>query len=258
MIPGLSKGDSMSTSASSTAAAPARGKPLTAITVEKLKPRAERYEVGDPGARGLRLVVFPSGAKSFILRYRFGGRPKKLTIGAVELAAARKLAADAQFELARGNDPGAAKLAAKQEQKRAVLASEDSFRSVAERFLKLEGGKFRSADMLRKTLERLLYKTLAPRPIADIRRSEIVRVLDQIEEERGPVAAQTALGAFRRIANWYAARSDSYASPVIRGMARVSIKARARTRVLTDDEVRKVWEAAGNAGPFGYGVQICC
>jgi integrase len=70
------------------------------------------------------------------------------------------------------------------------------------------------------------------------------------------VAAQSALAIIRRIMNWYAARSDDFRSPIVRGMGRVNIKARARTRVLTDDEVRQIWEAAEDAGPFGRAVQL--
>jgi hypothetical protein len=43
---------------------------LTAIAIEKLGPKASRYEVPDGGQRGLLVAVFPSGKKSFIVRYR--------------------------------------------------------------------------------------------------------------------------------------------------------------------------------------------
>src|SRR5262245_63440858 len=86
-------------------------KPLTDITVQNLKPRAVQYEKPDPGARGLRVVVHPTGRKSFIVRYRnAAGRTRKLTLPAgITLAAARKLAADALLEVAQGHDPAAAK-----------------------------------------------------------------------------------------------------------------------------------------------------
>src|SRR4029077_11354585 len=126
----------------------------TAIAIEKLRPRPYRYEIGDPGARGLRVVVHQSGHKSFILRYRFSGKPQKLTIGStlIGLAAARASAAKAIYEITQGRDPAAAKRATKEEQKLAALAVVDTFKAVADRFLKLEGSKLRSADMLRKTL----------------------------------------------------------------------------------------------------------
>jgi integrase len=57
--------------------------------------------------------------------------------------------------------------------------------------------------------------------------------------------------------NWYATRSDDFRSPIVRGMARVKAKERARERTLTDDELRAVWKVAdGTPGPFGPYVQF--
>ena len=54
--------------------------------------------------------------------------------------------------------------------------------------------------------------------------------------------------------NWHASRSDEFRSPIVRGMAR---KERARSRVLTDDELRAIWKAAdATPGPFGALVQF--
>ena len=69
---------------------------LTDIAIRNLKPKADRYEIADPGARGLYVIVFPSGKTSFAVRYRHAGISRKLTLQAgVSLAAARKLCADA-------------------------------------------------------------------------------------------------------------------------------------------------------------------
>ena len=48
-------------------------KPLTPITVANLRPRAKPYEISDGGCTNLRVVVFPSRRKSYIVRYRFRG-----------------------------------------------------------------------------------------------------------------------------------------------------------------------------------------
>ena len=61
--------------------------PLTAIAVEKARARTERYELADPGCRGLYLVIQPSGVKSWAARYRFRGRSTKLTLGPVLVGA---------------------------------------------------------------------------------------------------------------------------------------------------------------------------
>ena len=86
-------------------------KALTAIAIDKLKPKPNRYEVPDPGQRGLLLVVFPTGRKSFIVRYYFGGVKRKLTLGGISLAAARKEAAAALYEVVLRNDPATTRAA---------------------------------------------------------------------------------------------------------------------------------------------------
>jgi integrase len=74
-------------------------------------------------------------------------------------------------------------------------------------------------------------------------------LLDQIEDENGPVMANSILAAIRKIMNWHASRSDEFRSPIVRGMART--KPRARDRILSDDELRAVWNAAETKGEFG-------
>ena len=44
-----------------------------------LRPGDKRLELPDPAARGLYVIVEPSGFKSFAVRFRFDGKPKKLS-----------------------------------------------------------------------------------------------------------------------------------------------------------------------------------
>jgi integrase len=250
----------MSATSASPAALPRRGKPLTEIAVQKLKARADRYEIGDPGAQGVRVLVTPSGHKSFVLRYRFNKRPCKLTLGPVVigLAAARAEAAKAIYELAQGRDPAAPKRAAKEAQVLAVSASVDTFKAVSERLLQLEGHKLRTAGVRRQRLERLVYPEIGHRPVVEIRRSEVVRLLDKIEANNGPAMAHAVLAIIRRTLSWFSARSDDYANPLaVRGLARTNAKERARDRILNDDEIARVWKAADAfEGPEGKFVQF--
>jgi integrase len=230
-------------------------KTLTAISIEKLKPGTERREIPDPGARGLYVVVQPSGTKSFAVRYRYGGVPKKLTLQpGISLAAARKAAADALFEVQQGRDPAEIKKAA---QAKAVAARADTLRAVAEEYLNRERDKLRTIDQRRATFERLIFPKLGARPIAEIKRSEIVRLLDQVEDERGGRMADEVLATLRKLMGWHAARDDEFKSPIVRGMARTKPKERARKRILSDDEIRLVWTAAAAmSGPFGAFIQF--
>ena len=233
----------------------ARG--LTDIAIRNLKPGAARREVPDPAARGLYCIIEPSGFKSFAVRFRFNGKPRKLSLGNISLSAARKAAADALHEVQQGRDPTAAKKQARAK-RRAIEA--DTFAAIVERYFQVECGLKRNGDRLTFSvkhrtaarrladLERLVLPVLGKRPVSEIRRSEVVAMLDTIELEHGPVMADRTLGYVRRIFNWHAARSDDFRSPVVRGMTRIKASETARQRILTDDEIRKVWLDA--EGPF--------
>ena len=76
-------------------------------------------------------------------------------------------------------------------------------------------------------------------------------MLDEIEDANGPVMADRTLAYLRKAFNWYAARDDQFNVPVVRGMARIKPKERARTRLLSDEEVRIIWPVLDEAGTFG-------
>jgi integrase len=162
--------------------------------------------------------------------------------GVLSLEGARKRARALLGAVAHDRDP-------LQERRTAVSRERDSFQSVAESYFAREGKKLRSAEDRRRALARLVYPVMGARAIADIRRSDIVRLLDKIEDNSGPVMADRTLAYIRKVFNWHAGRSDDFNSPIVRGMARTSGKERARTRILTDEEIRAVWKAA--EGPFG-------
>jgi hypothetical protein len=201
---------------------------ITELGLKALKPRAVRYE--KPIGRGLSVIVQPSGAKSFAVRYRFGGRTRKLTLsGGLSLAAAHRATADALYKVEQGIDPAVVRQQLKQKQRLAVA---DTFAAVAAEYLRREGKNLRSLEHRRSTLDRLVIPVIGDRPIGDIKRSEIVRLLDQVEETNGPSSADDCLAFIRKICNWHATRSDDFRTPIIRGMARTKPAERARSRIL--------------------------
>jgi integrase len=211
---------------------------ITDIGVKALRPKATRYE--KPIGGGLYAVVQPTGRRGFCVRYRFAGKPRKLTLQAgITLAGARREAADARYQVERGVDPAIVKRQQRQAQR---LAAEETFAVVTASYLRRESDRLRSGVVRRRDLERLVLPTLGQRPIGEIKRSEIIRLLDRIEEENGPMMADKTLALIRTIMNWHAARSDDFRSPIVRGMARA--KAKARERVLSDAELRAVWRTA--------------
>jgi integrase len=218
------------------------GQKITKRVIDSLKIEPREYAVWDTQLRGFGVRVRPTGAKSYMVSYRVGsGRsaPKtRLTIGAVGKITpeqARTLALSILGAVASGRDPA-------KERRKAKATAENTLRSVAENYLAREGGQLRTINVRRATLHRLVYPALGGRQIDEIKRSEINRLLDKIEDDHGPRMAALSLAYLRRLMNWHAARSDDFRSPIVRGMGRgVTTK---RDRVLTNDELRAFWKAS--------------
>jgi integrase len=205
----------------------------------------------DGAMPGFGLMVTANGHASFVCQYRTGRRSHRMSLKpGLTLQDARREAKKLLGDVARGGDPLV-------ERQKAARAGDDTFQSIAEAYIKREGKSVRSMGQRRAVLERLVYPKLGARPIGEIKRSDIVRLLDKIDDEQGPVAADQTLAFMRRIMSWHASRSDDFRSPIVRGMARSKPRERARQRILTDDELRAVWSAAeASAGLFGPFVQF--
>jgi integrase len=112
-------------------------------------------------------------------------------------------------------------------------------------------------------VRRIVSRYIAPSRIGGmdfikLRRSDIVHLIDQIEDASGPHQADAVLALLRRVANWVQWRSDDddYQPPFSRNMTRASKQQRIRTRVLSDDELRTVWLAADDAGVLGEVIKL--
>jgi integrase len=243
---------------------------LTDLRIKNFKPRSNRTEVRDLGTENqLYLLIQPSGHRSFALRYEVGGQSRKLTLGTwredkkadhLSLARARVMAEDARDKIARGIDPAGEKRDAKTARREAEA---NTLQAVAEDFLKRKAGmkigpngvtfdsktKMRSGPAVYATLQRLVFPSpLGKLPIGDIKRkTHITALLDKIEDKNGVGMAQSVLAILRSVLNWYAGRDEDFVSPIVRGMARTSVKERARSRILADDEIRDLWAALDTA-----------
>ena len=223
---------------------------LTPISIINAKPKKDedtgdlvRTEIPDGGCAGLYLVVQPSGKKSFAVRYRHNGTPRKLTLpGGLTLKAARKLCSDAMLDLEKGNDPAASKKTAKEN---AATAKAQTVQWCCEKYLAAKDGglKLRTIGERNRTLERLVYPVIGNTPLAALKRSHIVHMLDDIQKQNGDRTADLTLAYLRKAFNWYAARVDDFNSPIVRNMSRYDAKANQGTRTLSDDELRAIWTA---------------
>src|SRR5258708_28122387 len=118
-------------------------KKLTPITVANVKPRDKRIEIPDGGCAGLYLIIQPNGHRSWAVRYRFGGKPCKLTLGpadALSLADARARATAALKKVAGGTHPALEERPEKADDKAAGADTvEDLAQHVLEHYCKVKG-----------------------------------------------------------------------------------------------------------------------
>jgi len=214
-------------------------------------PGAERSIFWDETMPGFGFQVTSHGARSFVVQYRAGGVSRRMAVkGVLSLDKARRAAKVLLGDVAKGGDPLG-------ERRKQEATTANSFKAIAEEFHKREGKGLRTKAWRERALERLVYPVIGAHPIDSIRRTDIVRLLDTIEDENGPVMADRTLAIVGKIMNWHASRSDDFRSPIVRGMARSNAKERARVRILGDDELRAVWKVAeASQSPFGAFVRF--
>jgi integrase len=222
-------------------------KPLTdrAIASAAPAPPGKRRLLWDAIVPGLALRVTSRGARSFVLVTRYPGSrnpaPRSLgPVGKITLAQARDKARQWFKMIAAGVDPGI----------RDIQRRQETFTAIASGYLARKAKDHRSRGKTEATLARLVYPTFGLRPIDSITRSDVVRLLDKIEDDNGPMMANEVLGNVSRVFDWHATRSDTFRSPIVKGMKRTG--AQARSRILADEELRAVWAACADYHhPFG-------
>src|SRR5438477_8415505 len=185
---------------------------LTTKAVEAIKPTTARKEIPDALLPGLYLIVQPSGARSWAVRYRHNGKPRKHTLGpfpAIDLKAARTLGAKALRAVAEGTDPAI--------EKQALRAQRDSVEDVVARFAERHLRRNYRPTPLAEA-ERLLrlnvIATWRGRVIGDITRRDVREMLDRIMDNGTPVAANRIHSITRKLFSWAVENEIIPASPV--------------------------------------------
>ncbi len=233
----------------------ARG--FTSKGVEAIKPDpARRLEKPDLAFSGLYLVVQPSGAKSWALRYRFAGKPAKLTLGrwpVMGVADARAVATAALEEVEHGRNPSVTKKAAKADQREAQLTERDKIKTLIELFDKRHLSKLRSGAAVRRMLDQHVVEAWGDRDIHEISKRDVIDLLDKIADSGRKTTANRIRAYTGKFFNWCVERDIIVSNPA--ASVKPVEKEVARDRVLSDDEIRWFWQACDKAGypwgPFG-------
>lgn len=216
---------------------------LNAKLVESLRPvPGKQIDHLDGNVRGLALRVSPGGKKAWILLYRRKGRLRRFTFAPypdLGLADARQRARDILHDVASGKDPAAER----QAERRA-----ETFKEIADVYLKKHAVKKRSGDEDARIINRELLPHWGSWKAVDITRRDVRNLLEEIADRPAPIMANRTLALVRKMFNFAIGRDFLESNPC-QAVPRLG-EEKKRERVLTQDEIRKLWNAIDEEKPM--------
>ena len=206
------------------------------------------------------------------MRYRFTGRPAKLTLGTVNdgasvysrdekpplggfltLAEARSICTDQQRLLQQGVDPAPAKVEAAAVQKQYLTDSAKFMvENVIGQFFKrhVDAKQLRSAEQIKWVFAKHVTPRWKGKDVRTITKRDVLDLIERINDAGTPVMANRVLAHVRKFFAW-AEGTDRIEKNPAAAVAKPG-KETSRARVLNDEEIRALWAAAGELGhPFG-------
>jgi integrase len=223
----------------------------------KAAPAGKRYEVMDTVVPGLGVRLTDKGAKTFILIARYPGseNPTRRALGEygeLTLEQARVRARDWHTLIGRGIDP-------REQVERQRLTEQrkraNTFAAIAEDFIDGKLPSERNGKSVELDIRREFIPAWGGRPITEITPLDVRAVVKRAKDRGAPYQAHALLATARRLFNW-AIEQHAYGletSPCDRLKPRSIIGERkARSRILSPNELRAFWEATGTMGyPYG-------
>lgn len=240
-------------------------------TVDAATPASKDVILWDEKLPGFGLKVTPAGGKTYLYRFRLAHpgeaertAPAKYSIGKhgeLTPEQARKRAQELAALVAQGVDPReleADSRRAKDDAKRlaeekARLETDLAFSRIADLWLThYEDEKGRRPSSVRQAklvVENYLKPALGGKPLPHMSRTDLQSVLDAVPVTKK--AMRRAVFAYASVLfGWAAGRGYVPRNPLV-DMAKPPAP-KARDRVLTDNELLEVWNAAGSMGmPWG-------
>jgi integrase len=217
---------------------------FTAVSIGALKPRAQRYEVTDPGCAGLQLTIEPTGCKSWMFRFYWQGKRQRQVLGHcpdLGLARARELAGAAGTLFERGIDPRAAGLVHGSTTRAGEAPSETTDKHSV-RFLAHEymthyvNPRLQRPDHVQHILNKDVLPRWGGRDARTITSREVVELLDEIVARGARVKANRTAAKISQMFRFGVQRGLLEHSPV-QLLYRPGGTEHSRKRALSEDEL---------------------
>ena len=166
---------------------------------------------------GLYLELTPAGGRYWRMKYRHGGKEKRLALGvypAVGLKEARDKAEAARKTLQAGDDPGVIR---KVEKARTAFETANTLQAVATEWADHQAARWEPATRARvwASLERDIFPSLGARPLASIRPSEIMKAVQKIEARGAGDQAARVLQRIKQVYRWAVTHERIESNPML-------------------------------------------
>ncbi|MCH9650812.1 MAG: integrase arm-type DNA-binding domain-containing protein [Deltaproteobacteria bacterium] len=208
---------------------------LTDRKIQSLQAGHHQTDYWDRNLPGFGVRITPRGRKSFVVMYYARGGKRRMTLGPypiLSLAEARQRARAVLHDVVTGNDPQAQKQA---------LRKAESFEQLAAEYMERHAkAKKRSWKEDGRNLERDLLPYWKGRKAREIVRRDVILILDRIVDRGAPIMANRVRALISKIFNFGIGRDIVEYNPTI-GVPRPG-KERQRDRVLTEGEIRTIWQ----------------
>lgn len=223
-------------------------KALTNKTLEALKPQTKCYEVHDLHCPGMSVRISAQGQKVFSVKFRYGLDQKRMKLGVfprITLATAREKAMDILRQVDEGIDPT--------KRRRSPYMKVEA---VCGEFVRLHAqARNKSWREAERILEREFVGTFGQRDIREIKRFDVLEIMDAAVARGSTYQANRILSNIRKLFNWCVERGIVETSPIT-GL-KAPTKEESRDRVLEDDEIVRLLRACRNdVYPFRQFVPI--
>ena len=226
---------------------------LTQRKIENLECPAGKRDmmVFDDEQAGLGVRVTASGGKSFLAQYTLAGAKRRVPLGscnAIPLASAREAARAILGDVAKGRDPAHDRVQKAVEAKRKAARDILTFDALIGQWasLRLADRRASYAAEAVRALRHAFGKKLNA-PAADLKRTDVVRVLDALAKD-GKVAMASSTAAYGRACYQWAVKRGSISENPFANLP--VAPAEKRDRVLSDEELSAVWKATDRPGPY--------
>ena len=224
---------------------------MTDQALAKQKPREDRYEVWDTLVSNLMVTVFPSGKKTWSVRYRSDSKRVKMKLGdypTLGLSDARRKAKDVLVSVADGENPAYEKRRKVEDKSKTRQTLE--INNLLDLYDQLHLSQLKTGYQA-KTFLREFARDFGNTNITDFTKQDFVGLLNEIMAAGNGTKANRVFTHVKTFFGWAIGQGFLEYSPCLH--VKKPFKEKSRERFLNDQEIKWFWQATGEElEPFGH------